>query len=83
VQELHASHPADTVYLVKYRGYGGSTGQPSELAFYADAFGARAQFHVIAEAGHNNLSGYPEYHALLKQFLSEEQDKQNAVSGGL
>ncbi len=166
--------PGHTVYLVKYRGYGGSTGTPGELAFYADAlliadklseqhastsvigrslgsavatylaanrktdklvlvtpfdsaesvaqslwpvypmtlllnekydslsrvnqisaqtlliaagkdeviamelgkgladaFGSRAQFHVIEEAGHNNLSAYPEYHALLKQFLEE------------
>ena len=26
-----------TVYLVNYRGYGGSSGSPSERAFYADA----------------------------------------------
>jgi uncharacterized protein len=35
----------------------------------ADGFGARAGFHVITEADHNNLSAYPEYHELLKQFL--------------
>jgi pimeloyl-ACP methyl ester carboxylesterase len=29
--------PEHTVYLVKYRGYGGSTGTPSEEAIYSDA----------------------------------------------
>ena len=29
--------PNHTIYLVKYRGYGGSTGKPSEQALYADA----------------------------------------------
>ena len=29
--------PNKTIYLVKYRGYGGSTGDPSEKALYADA----------------------------------------------
>lgn len=168
--------PEYTVYLVKYRGYGGSSGEPSEQAFYADAlfiadmlaeehssisvigrslgsavatylaanrsidklvlvtpfdsaksvaqslwplypvglllkegydslsrveqisaktmliaaeqdevidmalskrlahaFGSRANFYVIAEAGHNDLSLYPEYHDLLKQFLEETE----------
>ena len=46
----------------------------------ADAFGARAEFHVIAEADHNNLSGFPEYHALLKQFLENVPDKQSGIS---
>ncbi|HFS85295.1 MAG TPA: alpha/beta hydrolase [Epsilonproteobacteria bacterium] len=32
--ELFADH---TVYLVNYRGYGGSTGEPGEAAFYSDA----------------------------------------------
>ena len=29
--------PNQTVYLVKYRGYGGSTGEPSEEKLYSDA----------------------------------------------
>src|SRR5690606_550076 len=170
--------PAYTVYLVKYRGYGGSSGKPSEQAFYADAlhiadtlaqkhsaisvigrslgsavatylaanrpvdklvlvtpfdsamsvaksmwplypvalllkeeynslarvgqiqaetlliaaeadevidmalskrladaFGSQASFYVVAGAGHNDLSLFPEYHQLLKQFF------QDGVSG--
>ncbi|WP_160172763.1 alpha/beta hydrolase [Methylomarinum vadi] len=29
--------PEKTVYLINYRGYGGSNGEPSEAAFYSDA----------------------------------------------
>ncbi|NNJ91188.1 MAG: hypothetical protein HKP55_05905, partial [Gammaproteobacteria bacterium] len=29
--------PGYTLYFVNYRGYGGSTGQPSEQALYSDA----------------------------------------------
>jgi len=47
----------------------------------ADGFGVRAGFHVITEADHNNLSAYPEYYELLKQFLevtlAEESQSQS------
>lgn len=36
-EEFSRFLPQYTVYLVNYRGYGGSTGQPSESALYADA----------------------------------------------
>ena len=35
--EFRALLPQTTVYLVNYRGYGGSTGEPGEQAFYKDA----------------------------------------------
>lgn len=38
----------------------------------AEAFGTRAGFQVVAEADHNNLSSYPEYYSLMKDFLEAE-----------
>ena len=35
--DFRASLPAHAAYLVNYRGYGGSTGSPSEEALFADA----------------------------------------------
>ena len=35
--DFSATFPERTVYLVNYRGYGGSTGRPSEVALIADA----------------------------------------------
>lgn len=35
--ELHQMYPQQSVYLVKYRGYGGSTGSPTEEDLYSDA----------------------------------------------
>lgn len=35
--EFGRAFPEHTVYLVNYRGYGGSTGKPSEAALFADA----------------------------------------------
>lgn len=34
---LRAAFPDDAIYLLHYRGYGGSTGKPSEAALIADA----------------------------------------------
>jgi pimeloyl-ACP methyl ester carboxylesterase len=34
---LSAAFPGHAVYLMNYRGYGGSTGRPSEAALFADA----------------------------------------------
>ncbi len=34
---LRAAFPEDAIYLMNYRGYGGSTGKPSEAALIADA----------------------------------------------
>jgi pimeloyl-ACP methyl ester carboxylesterase len=35
--QLRAAFPDDALYLLNYRGYGGSTGRPSEAALIADA----------------------------------------------
>jgi pimeloyl-ACP methyl ester carboxylesterase len=35
--ELHSLYPESTLYLMNYRGYGGSTGSPSEEALFSDA----------------------------------------------
>lgn len=37
--------PGHTVYLVNYRGYGGSSGDPSETALYADALALFDSLH--------------------------------------
>ena len=35
--ELHSLYPKSSLYLMNYRGYGGSTGSPSEAALFSDA----------------------------------------------
>ena len=37
IANLRTVLPDHSLYLMNYRGYGGSTGEPSEAAFYADA----------------------------------------------
>lgn len=37
IPEFHDFFPQHAVYLVNYRGYGGSSGRPNEKALYADA----------------------------------------------
>lgn len=49
---LVASHPDHAIYLMNYRGYGGSAGKPSEAALFADALSlfdqvAPAHSHVV------------------------------------
>jgi len=44
--------PHQAVYLVNYRGYGGSTGSPSEQAFFADALAV----YDFVHATHSNIS---------------------------
>jgi len=50
--EHMADFPNRTVYLVNYRGYGNSTGKPSEQALYSDAL---AVFDKVAQA-HEQVS---------------------------
>ncbi|WP_305908836.1 alpha/beta fold hydrolase [Methylomarinum sp. Ch1-1] len=45
-----ASLPERSVYLINYRGYGGSTGQPSEAALYSDAL------HIYDELARRHAS---------------------------
>ena len=37
IEEFSAASPDRSLFLVNYRGYGGSSGQPSEAALFADA----------------------------------------------
>lgn len=37
IVELHSLYPDSSLYLMNYRGYGGSTGSPSEAALFSDA----------------------------------------------
>ena len=52
VAEFGNWFPEHAVYLVNYRGYGGSSGSPGEAAFYSDA---EAVFDFVAEK-HANIS---------------------------
>ena len=57
--------PATSVYLVNYRGYGGSTGRPSEAALFADAlqlFDRLSERHTrISAIGRSIGSGVAAY----------------------
>ncbi|MDD7985502.1 alpha/beta hydrolase [Lentisphaera marina] len=50
--ELFLQFPEHTIYLMEYRGYGASTGSPSEKSFYKDALA----LHDAVSANHQNLS---------------------------
>ena len=52
ISELSAGLPQHTVYLVNYRGYGGSSGSPSESALYSDALAV----HDYLSARHSRIS---------------------------
>ena len=52
IPEFARYFPEHAVYLVNYRGYGGSTGTPTEGGLYNDA---NAVFDLI-QAGHRNVS---------------------------
>ena len=43
--------PGYSIYLVNYRGYGGSTGSPSEAGFYTDAL----KIYDVLESQHRNI----------------------------
>lgn len=49
---LSKTFPDHTLYLVNYRGYGGSSGNPSEKAIYADA----QHIYDLIEKRHSNVS---------------------------
>lgn len=58
---LAAAFPDHALYLLHYRGYGGSTGAPSEAALFADAAAlfdkVRAQHQEVAVVGRSLGSG--------------------------
>jgi uncharacterized protein len=61
IADFDAAFPARAVYLVNYRGYGGSSGRPSETALTGDAEAIydalRAQHDPIAVIGRSLGSG--------------------------
>lgn len=44
--ELRDTFPGQALFLLHYRGYGGSTGSPSEAALFADALALYGHVHV-------------------------------------
>jgi len=61
IADFDAAFPARAIYLANYRGYGGSTGRPSEAALTADAEAiydsVRARHDPIAVIGRSLGSG--------------------------
>ncbi|MEM6986782.1 MAG: alpha/beta hydrolase [Pseudomonadota bacterium] len=51
-EEFQRALPEHTVYLVNYRGYGGSSGKPTEAVLYADALTLYDRF----SSGHDTLA---------------------------
>ena len=64
--------PDHTVYLVNYRGYGGSSGEPSEKGIYSDALAIldqiRAKHSDISVLGRSLGSGVATYLASKREF---------------
>lgn len=62
--------PGHNVYLVNYRGYGGSTGSPSEAGLYKDALALfdeiRSRYKSISVIGRSLGSGVATYLAALR-----------------
>lgn len=71
--EFASAFPNHAVYLVNYRGYGGSTGAPSEKGFFADAeavhdaIAARHPARGIAVIGRSLGSGVATYLAAVRE----------------
>lgn len=59
--DLRAAFPQQALYLLHYRGYGGSTGRPSEAALFADALRlvdrVRAEHAEVTVVGRSLGSG--------------------------
>src|SRR5450755_3309497 len=73
---LDDAFPDRALYLLHYRGYGGSTGKPSEAALVADALAlfdrVRAEHHHIVVIGRTSVAG--------SQFKSRVCARWNASS---
>ena len=54
--ELAANFPEHAVYAMHYRGYGGSTGKPTEAALHGDAI---ALFDRVARVSEFDANGFP------------------------
>ena len=64
--------PDHTVYLVNYRGYGGSSGEPTEKGIYSDALAIfdkiRSKYSEISVLGRSLGSGVATYLAAKREF---------------
>jgi len=86
-----AALPRHSLYLVNYRGYGGSTGSPSEPALFADALAVfdhvRARHAGVAVAGRSLGSGVAVYLArerpVSKLALVTPYDSVENVAAGI
>lgn len=71
VQRFAAAFPDRSLYLVNYRGYGGSTGRPTEAALFADSLTvfdhARIRHPRIAVMGRSLGSGVAVYLATRRE----------------
>lgn len=67
-----AAFPDHSLYLVNYRGYGGSTGKPSESALFADAMAIHDELHArhaeISVMGRSLGSGVAAHLAGVRQI---------------
>ena len=65
IQRFQVAFPARSLYLVNYRGYGGSSGRPTEAALFRDALAvfdhARVRHRRIAVMGRSLGSGVAMY----------------------
>ena len=68
--DLSTAFPDHAIYLLHYRGYGGSSGKPSEAALFADALAlfdlVRAEHRNIVVVGRSLGSGVAVYLASLR-----------------
>jgi uncharacterized protein len=89
--EFAAALPGRALYFVNYRGYGGSTGTPTEAGLFADALAVydhvRAQHADVAVVGRSLGSGVAMYLAherpVAKLVLVTPYDSLANVAGGL
>ncbi len=72
IPEFRNIFPRHNVYLVNYRGYGGSTGSPSEVGLYKDALAVydeiRSQYTEISVIGRSLGSGVATYLATARDI---------------
>jgi fermentation-respiration switch protein FrsA (DUF1100 family) len=72
ISDFRYIFPAHDVYLVNYRGYGGSTGSPSEAAIYRDALAVfdeiRSRHTNISVIGRSLGSGVATYLAAVRDI---------------
>lgn len=74
IPEFRALFPLHNVYLVNYRGYGGSTGSPTESGLYKDALSIfdeiRGRYKRISVVGRSLGSGVATYLAAMRDIES-------------